>query len=457
MAKTGEKILVLDDDPGILTAARITLKKRYTQITVSADPGGILNKFRPGDFDLILLDMNFSPGMKSGAEGLDLIGRFLQIDPAVYIIAITAYGEIELAVRAMQSGAADFITKPWDNERLRTSVSNSLRMRHAGEELRYLKNRQKILQQDMDRPFSGIIGDSPAMRKVYGLVEKVASTEANVLITGENGTGKELVARVLHRLSGRRSDVFITVDLGAIPETLFESEMFGHRRGAFTGASGDREGRFEMASGGTLFLDEIGNLPLNLQQKLLSAIQNRKIIPVGADKPVSTDLRLVSATNKDLHKMVAEGKFRQDLLYRLNTVEIVIPPLRHRREDIPLLMDHYLGIFSRKYRRNFQKVPDAVYRKLAAYHWPGNVRELMHLVERAVILAEGDTLTTGDFPFEKTTIRSGAGHSLAELEKSAIEDTLAQHHQNISKAAKALGMGRSTLYRKMRKYGIQIL
>jgi DNA-binding NtrC family response regulator len=457
MSQVKEKILILDDDRGILTAARMVLKKDFPGTDVSDDPESCLRKFRQGDYNLLLLDMNFTPGKKSGEEGLELIKKFLDLDPELFIIAITAYGDVDLAVKAMQEGASDFITKPWENDRLLTSLRNALKLQRSGHEIRSLRDQKNILEQDLGKSFSGFIGESDAMKEILRIIRKAAPTMADILILGENGTGKELVARAIHKMSTRSGGVFITVDLGTITESLFESELFGHKKGAFTDARQDRTGRFELAEGGTIFLDEIGNLPLMLQQKLLSAVHNRRITPVGSNQSVEIDARIISATNRDLHQMVKDGGFREDLLYRINTVEINLPPLRERKDDIRLLADYYLEIYRQKYNRDIKGITVTALKRLEEYDWPGNVRELIHLVERAVILSDGQMLSPADFPLRRITELPSSGRRLDDIERAAIIEVLANCRYNLTHAASELGMGRSTLYRKIRKYDIPVL
>lgn len=376
--------------------------------------------------------------------------------PETSIIMITAFADVHVAVQAIKQGAMDFVTKPWQNEKLVASVHAALQLSKSQQQLAQKDSQQQFFRADLDQHFSDLIGRSDAMLKVIIAMEKVAGTDADVLILGENGTGKELVARALHRASHRSKEVFINVDLGALSESLFESELFGHKKGAFTDARTDRMGRFEAASGGTLFLDEIGNLSLAMQAKLLTALQNREIFRLGSNKAVPVDIRLVSATNQPLKKMVAVGNFRQDLLYRLNTVEIQLPPLRDRLEDIPLLVHHFLNQYALKYHRSSIGIPEYVIRKLQKYHWPGNVRELQHAVERAVIMSDGNVLRSADFAFllefEEEEKIEGTTLHLDSLEKWAIQRALRKHHGNVSKAAEELGLTRGTLYRRMEKH-----
>lgn len=449
-------ILIIDDDRDILLTTRIVLKKQFGNIQTETDPERIIPRLLENSWDVILLDMNFSAGATSGKEGLRWLREILKAVPSAQVVMMTAYGDIDLAVKAMQEGATDFIVKPWDNQKFLATIINAYRLQQSSREIRELREKQELLHRDLDQEFSEIIGRSSRMKQVMDSVGKVAGTDASVLILGENGTGKELVARALHRQSGRSGEIFVSVDLGAIPETLFESELFGHVKGAFTDAREDRTGRFEVASGGTLFLDEIGNLSLPLQAKLLSAIQNRAITRVGSNREIPVDIRLISATNMPLYKMVQEKTFREDLLYRINTVEIRIPPLRERREDIPQLTDHFVSLYGRKYKKESLQLKNEVYQKLADYTWPGNVRELQHVIERAIILSDSSVLKPADFLITRQTVSrpAGTGFRMEEVEKETIRQALEKCRYNISKAAEELGMARTTLYRKMTRYGI---
>jgi len=454
MEKNG-KILVIDDDEGILLSARVVLKKHFSLIKILTDPELIPSTVAGEQFDVVLLDMNFTAGATSGKEGLSWLQKIHKLAPEVHVIMITAYGDIDLAVKAMKEGAVDFVVKPWDNNRLLATVTAAYKLSISRKEIAQLKSHQKVLTEEIGQPYSEMIGSSQAMQEVLTAVEKVSVTDANVLLLGDNGTGKELIARLIHRKSLRAESIFIGIDLGAVTETLFESELFGHTKGAFTDAKEDRAGRFELASGGTLFLDEIGNLSLPLQSKLLAAIENREFVRVGSNTIVQTDVRIVSATNMPLHEMVDRGEFRQDLLYRINTVEIRIPPLRERVKDIPLLVQHFLKLYTKKYNRPFPKISKSGLKKLGNYHWPGNVRELQHLVERAIIMSEGREINLDQFISEV-----GQRHpvqdilNLEEVEKATISNALKKNRGNVSKAAKELGLGRTTLYRKMEKYGL---
>ena len=371
---------------------------------------------------------------------------------------ITAYGDVEMAVKAIKEGAVDFVLKPWQNQKLLATIFAAMRLRESRIEAANLRSKQKTLSADLDQPFSDFIGVCPAMQKVFETISKVAKTEANVLILGENGTGKELVARELHRQSQRANEVFISVDMGALTETLFESELFGHVKGAFTDAKEDRIGRFEIASGGTLFLDEIGNLPLTMQAKLLTVLQNRKITRIGSNKPVDIDIRLICATNMPIQEMVANREFRQDLLYRVNTVEIYLPPLRERQEDIPLLVEHFLAIYSKKYNRPNKRVNAAAMKKLLKYQWPGNVREIQHAIERAVILSDSQVIQPTDFYFSMPESSDESlvfeNYNLEDVEKMVIRRAMSKYGGNISQAARELGLTRTSLYRRLGKYGL---
>jgi DNA-binding NtrC family response regulator len=402
--------------------------------------------------------MNFTKDSTSGYEGFHWLNKILELDPSAVVILITAYGDVELAVRAIKEGAMDFVVKPWQNEKLLATLSAAMRLRRSKVEVDSLRSRQDRLSADLDQPFTELVGICPAMQQVFATVQKVAKTDANVLILGENGTGKELVARELHRQSVRKDEVFISVDMGAISETLFESELFGHTRGAFTGAREDRPGRFEIASRGTLFLDEIGNLSLPLQAKLLTVLHNRKVIRVGSNKPRDIDIRLICATNLPIHEMVAEKEFRQDLLYRINTVEIHLPPLRDREEDIPLLTEHFLRIYSKKYRKPQMRLNTSTLKKLQKYHWPGNIRELQHAIERAIIMSESQVLQPPDFFLSSAEVKENGlifdNYNLEEVEKTVIRKAITKHAGNISQAARELGLTRASLYRRLEKYGL---
>ena len=452
------KILIVDDDEDVLRAAKLLLKQHVALVHTEKEPQKIPSLLKQDDYDAILLDMNFTRDVSSGQEGFHWLDRILEIDHMAVVILVTAYGDVEMAVQAIKAGAFDFVQKPWQNEKLLATVSAGLKLRWSQAKVESLRSREKQLYADLDQRFHDFIGDSAAVKQIFTTVVKVAATDANVLILGENGTGKELVAREIHRQSSRSDEAFVSVDMGAVPETLFESELFGHLKGAFTDAKENRAGRFEMASGGTLFLDEIGNLNLPLQAKLLAALQNRTITRVGSGTPIPMDIRLICATNMPIHGMVEENRFRQDLLYRINTVEIELPPLRERSEDIPLLVAHFLDIYCRKYKKTAKRIQAATLRRLEKHNWPGNVRELRHAVERAVIMSDSDTLAPEDF-FLPDSKAKGDGvtldtYNLGEVEERVLRAALIKHRGNVSHAAEELGLTRTSLYRRMQKYGL---
>lgn len=448
-------ILVVDDDKDILLTARVILKKEYNRVDTISSPGELKPALARYFYHVVLLDMNFKTGATSGREGMELLREIMEISPASHVVMMTAYGDIDLAVKAMKEGATDFIVKPWENKKLLATLYTAYKLCLSNLEIKSLRDRQDMLSRDIDHPFQDIIGTSPAMREVFENIHKVAGTDANVLILGENGTGKELVARAIHRKSKRSGQIFVSVDLGSLPETLFESELFGHQKGAFTDAKETKAGRFEIASGGTLFLDEIGNLSLPLQAKILSVIQNREIYRLGSVKSFKIDIRLISATNMPLKEMVKENRFRQDLLYRINTVELHLPPLRERAEDIMLLAQHFLNVYTSKYKKKKISIPLPVQKKLKSYYWPGNVRELQHVIERAVIMNETGKISENDLMIQADQ-KTSAGEvlNLEEIEKETIKKALRKNQGNLSKAADELGLGRTTLYRKIEKFGL---
>ncbi len=458
MVKKSGNILVVDDNEDLLLAARLFLKQHFSIVHTEQDPENLPTLLNNENYDVILLDMNFTMDATSGVEGFMWLDKILQIDPSAVVILITAFGDVEMAVKAVKSGATDFVLKPWQNEKLLATISSALSLRYSKLEVDRLRSREKQLSQDIDQRYHDMIGVSPAIQKVFATIEKVAATEADILILGENGTGKELVARALHRQSPRADEVFISVDMGAIAETLFESELFGHMKGAFTDAGENRPGRFELASGGTLFLDEIGNLSLAMQAKLLSVLETRKVTRLGSNAARDIDIRLICATNMPIYDMVAKNEFRQDLLYRINTVEIILPPLRERHEDISLLVDHFLRIFTKKYQKTISGVSIPALKKLERYQWPGNIRELIHTLERSVILAESQMLQPSDFLFPETDKEVEGvvfdSYNLDDVEKTVIRKALKKYEGNISHAAKELGLTRTSLYRRMEKYGL---
>lgn len=452
------RILVVDDDTDVLNAARLYLKQHIGKVDIESNSGLIPSLMKEFDYDAILLDMNFDEDVSSGEEGFYWLEKILEADPAMAVVLITAYGDVEKAVKAVKKGASDFVLKPWQNEKLLATVTSAINLSRSKREFQMLRTRHDALKADMEQPYQNIIGNSRAMEQIFQTIEKVAKTDANVLITGENGTGKELVARALHRCSNRSENVFITVDMGALTESLFESELFGHEKGAFTDAKEARAGRFEIANGGTLFLDEIGNLPVQHQPKLLSALQTHEIRRIGSNKTKKIDLRLICATNVSLGKMVENQEFRQDLLYRINTIEINLPPLRERSEDIPLLAEHFLKQYRAKYRKEISGITNQANHHLKEYHWPGNIRELEHAVERAVIMTDENQLQKGDFLLTSSSGNDQqlpvAGLNLEEVEKTVIRKALDKHGGNISHAAEELGLTRASLYRRLEKYGI---
>lgn len=452
----GGKILMIDDDEDVLLAAKMLLKKSNHQVIIEKNPNKIPFLLNNDSYDVILLDMNFSKDTTSGKEGFEWLKQIKERDPDAVVIMITAFGDVEMAVRALKEGATDFILKPWQNEKLVATISTAIKLKKSYNEVDKLRKAKQMLEEQISQPFRDIIGQSSAIKEVFALIDKVAKTDANVLILGENGTGKELVARAIHQKSMRKDNSFVAVDMGAITETLFESELFGHKKGAFTDAREDRPGRFELANGGTLFLDEIGNLSLSLQSKLLSALQSRQVTRVGSNQSLEVDIRLICATNMPLAQMVKEGKFRQDLLYRINTVEITIPPLGDRVDDIPMLANHFLNHYAKKYRKEVLNISTEAMNKLKKYPWPGNVRELQHAIERAVIMADSATLQESDFLFSRkgTDASTTDSLNLDEVEKAAVVKAIQLHNGNISKAAEELGLTRASLYRRMEKYGL---
>lgn len=439
-------VLVVDDDSDVLTAARLLLRRHAFDVRTAAEPAAIPSLMADEAVDVFLLDMNFAIGRNTGEEGLRWLREILERDPDAVVILMTAFGDLNTAVRAMREGAADFVLKPWQNDKLIATVSVAADLR---------RTRAQVSALGEAPPAGVMIAGAPAMQRVMTIVERAAPTDAAILIRGENGTGKELIARELHRLSRRAASPLISVDLGAVPESLFESELFGHRKGAFTGAESDRAGRFQAASGGTLFLDEIGNLTPALQTRLLRALESREITPLGSDHAIETDVRLLAATNRPLESLVARGEFREDLLYRINTITVELPPLRERLEDLPALVEHFVGVAVRKYRTGAKTVSAAALRALAAHPWPGNIRELSHSVERAVILADGGVLAARDFSLGGPRDTAATDSlDLAANERRLVETALERHAGNISHAADALGITRAALYRRIQKYGL---
>ncbi len=449
------RILVVDDNKNALSALKMLLQIEYEIVVTLANPNLILAELEKEDFDIVLLDMNFSAGINTGNEGLYWLGEIRKKSPTTEVVMITAYGDVELAVKALKNGAADFILKPWENEKLLATLQATLKLRRSIVQVEELKQREQIIKKGLNQEQRHILGSSPGILNMMQTIAKVAKTDANVLITGENGTGKELVALEIHRRSERNNELLVSVDMGAIPETLFESELFGHKKGAFTDAREDRIGKFQLAHKGTLFLDEIGNLPHALQSKLLTTLQSRTVIPIGSNQPVPIDIRLICATNCDLEQLVAQQKFREDLLYRINTIWIEVPPLRERGGDIELLAQFFLTYFEKKYRKQSLKISSQALRKLTEYPWPGNVRELQHTIEKAVILSDSGNLKPDDFIFKSSGKLSGMSFlTLEEMEKYMIETALDKHKGKHSAVANQLGISRQTLYNKIKRYDL---
>ena len=459
------RCVVVDDDPDILLSARLLLRDLFNEVATFEAPADAMPSLVTEGADVILLDANFGRGATNAAEGFHWLGEYLKHDPQAVVVMITAHGGVNIAVEAMKRGATDFVSKPWSNERLLATVRTAASLRTSRQAVATERKRAVAIAAPAAGAETPLLGTSAAMRRVYQLIEKAGPTEANVLILGENGTGKELVARELHRRSRRADHVMVSVDLGAVAENLFDSELFGHVRGAFTDARADRIGRLQAADGGTLFLDEVGNLPLHLQPKLLTALEQRRIVPVGANKPIAIDVRVIAATNLPPERLADEALFRQDLLFRLNTVEIELSPLRERREDIPVLIDHYVGLYSKKYGKPARRIPAEVMAALEGYDWPGNVRALRHASERAVILAADNAFTADDFSLSRAAppramtppppANAAADDlNLERAEKQMVEQALKKHAYNISLAASELGLTRASLYRRMDKHGL---
>lgn len=453
------KLLIVDDNEDLLKAARMYLKRHFAQVDIEKNPETIPSLLSNDDYDVIMLDMNFTKDVSSGSEGYYWLEKILEIDPSAVVVLITAYGDVQMAVKAIKAGATDFVLKPWENEKLLATLYSAMRLRETRDEVENLKFINQEINQALNDRYSEIIGQSAAMQRIFQTIDRVARTDANVLILGENGTGKELIARAIHRNSSRQHENFVNVDLGSITETLFESELFGHKKGSFTDAKEDRAGRFELANGGTLFLDEIGNLSMPLQAKLLTVLQNRKVSRVGSNKETPVDMRLICATNMPLYEMVKENRFRQDLLYRINTIEIEIPSLRERLEDIPLLANHFLKYYNAKYNKAVTKISDAAMSRMHKHPWPGNIRELQHAIERAVILSNTSVLQPEDFNFTPVNAKEDGQlsldqYNLEEVEKLLIRKVLKKYNGNITQAATELGLTRSSLYRRLEKYGL---
>ncbi len=458
MPRKEGSILIVDDNNDLLIALKLILARSFERIDTLRNPNLILSSLEKHAYDIILLDMNFKAGQVTGNEGIFWMNKISEKDPNASVVFITAYGDVELAIRSLKEGAVDFIMKSWDEQKILSTLLSAYKLRKSMMEVSLLKKKQAHLSRELEKDLSICHCQSAPMKELDQMVAKIAGTDASVLILGENGTGKEVVAREIHRLSERRNEIFMKTDLGALPETLFESELFGHTRGAFTDAKEEREGRFVIASGGTLFLDEIGNLPQSLQSKLLSALQNNEVYPVGSSVPLSVDVRVISATNMPLQEMIAEKNFREDLYYRINAIEIEIPPLRKRKEDIPVLSAFFLKKYSEQYRKIGLKLKSSAMDQLKDHPWPGNIRELEHTIEKAVILSEKEVITNISLsPGSIIGTKQGPAAStlnLEEHERSVIAQALREEQGNISATAKVLGINRSTLYQKMKKYGL---
>lgn len=456
MALTKSNILIIDDNQQIRESLELFLGRHFTNVQSLSSAKTIISELEQNSYDLILLDMNLTPGKHSGNEGLFWLKEMLKQHPEIIIILITAFGKVELAVDGLKQGAFDFILKPWDNNKLLSTIKAGLKLLKSQHEVKTLKDQKSALTSIIDQNYNYLKGQSEEIKQIDQIIDKVAGTDANILILGENGTGKEVVAREIHKKSTRKDQIFMSVDLSALTETLFESELFGFTKGAFTDAKEDKQGKIEASQGGTLFLDEIGNLPMHLQSKLLTVLQTKSITRIGSTKPIPVDFRLICATNKPLHTLISENQFREDLLFRINTVEINVPALRNRQKDIELFSNYFLDIYSNKYGKGKINFSKSALKKLENYSWPGNIRELKHAIERAVILSNDKSLTPGDFAFTYITVQNHQDDilKLDELEKQAIKKAIKKSDGNMSKAAEFLGVSRTTLYAKISKYGL---
>jgi len=450
-------ILIVDDNPSVIESLSLYLKRKVSKVISTANPKRIIEILQKEYIDIVILDMNFESLDNTGQEGLYWLSEIKKINSDQVVIMITAYGDVELAVKALKLGAVNFILKPWDNQKLLATITSGLELSKSRREVSMLRIQQNQLKQSFNTQYQSMLGNSQVMHNIFRTIEKVAPTDANILILGENGTGKELVAREIHRLSSRSKDIFLSIDMGTITESLFESELFGYKKGAFTDAREDKTGRLVLANGGTLFLDEIGNLSQAMQAKLLTVIQNRELTPVGGSEPISIDVRLICATNRNVNEMVANNMFREDLLYRINTIQIELPPLRSRGDDIILIANYYLQKYAEKYNKANLSFSSSTIELLLAYQWPGNVRELSHAVERAAIMCEGKIIPPTDLLLQKpgkSISLTDKPISLNEAEKIVITGALKRNKGNLSAVAKELGVGRQTLYRKIKDYGL---
>lgn len=447
-------ILIVDDNKSVLASLELLLENEFSTVRTAANPNQITALLSTTSIDIVILDMNFSAGINNGNEGLYWLKRIHEIRPSLPVVMLTAYGDVELAVKALKNGATDFLLKPWDNHLLIQKIKEAYKNNSKTEDKRTTKPNNKSSRPESTNRTEMLTGHSPAMLQLIKVVAKVAKTDANILITGENGTGKEMLAKEIHRLSTRNTRPMLGVDMGAISESLFESELFGHERGAFTDAYESRPGKFEAANGSSLFMDEIGNLPLAMQAKLLTVLQNRNVTRIGSNKVIPIDIRLISATNKDIPEMVKQGLFREDLFYRINTIHLEIPPLRERGDDILLFIDTFLHRFAAKYQRPEMRMHEQTIEKLRSYHWPGNIRELQHAIEKAVILCEGNVIRPKDI-LVKQTWKPQTGSivpNLEEVERQAIETAILQNNGNLTAAAEQLGISRQTLYNKLKRF-----
>jgi DNA-binding NtrC family response regulator len=457
MTKKGN-LLIVEDNAEILEALEFFLEDEFDLVTGLKNPNLLISALAENSYDVVLLDMNFTAGINTGSEGLFWLDEIIKADPTLSVIMMTAYGDVDLAVNAMKNGAIDFIQKPWDNDRLLSTLKAGLKYRQSNIEFKKSHANHEQMNADLLQQFPEFIGECPSIRRIMDVVDKVSRTDANIFITGENGTGKGLIAKEIHRRSDRSKQAMVTVDMSSIPVSLFESELFGHKKGAFTDAKHDRIGRFESAGKSTLFLDEIGNLSLNMQTKILNVLQERQIIPLGSNKVVPIDIRLICATNKNLEKMVMEGLFRQDLLFRINTIQIDLPPLRERGTDIDLMAGFFLDKFSVKYEKGQMAFNKEALTALKTYPWPGNIRELEHTIEKAVILSEGRTVKAGDLFLKKVpqlhSSFQDAPVSFDEYEKDILRKALLRNLGNLTTTSRDLGISRQTIYNKMKKYGL---
>ena len=459
MTKSKAAILIIDDDEDVLLSAKLLLKKHFTNILTRNSPKELNQLLSTESIDVIILDMNYRIGFNDGKEGMYWLKHIMSVRPQMVVILMTAYGEVELAVEAIKKGAFDFILKPWTNEKFLATIHAGLELSRTKQKVSLLESANEVLEENISQKFGPVIGSSAAMRKILKVVDKVSQTDANMLILGENGTGKQHLAREIHRRSLVKNGPFVHVDLGALSESLFESELFGHKKGAFTDAHEDKPGRFELAENGTLFLDEIGNLPYNLQSKLLTVLQDKKVSRLGEGIERPFNARLLFATNAPLNQWVSEGKFRQDLMFRINTVELEIPSLRQRPEDIDEFVNHFLENFRKKYHKSHLKINEEALKILREHYWPGNIREVQHTIERGVIMSDGHEIKVTDFnlsssPVANDDMEKFDNLNLQEIEKMLVEKALDKHEGNVSKAAKELGLTRAALYRRLEKFNL---